>query len=65
MTRREIRENGAFCYAALGKVDFFGEQAMIVVPGPGLHRSRHEILTPNCGMTYILVPCTSSLFRSQ
>ena len=27
-----------------------------------MHRSRHEILTPNCGMTYILAPSTSSLF---
>jgi hypothetical protein len=35
LTLTPIRENGALSYAARGKVDFFGEQAMIRVGGAG------------------------------
>jgi hypothetical protein len=43
LTLTPIRENGALSYAARGKVDFFGEQAMIRVGGAGarfVHNSR-------------------------
>jgi site-specific DNA recombinase len=35
LTLTPVRENGALSYAARGKVDFFGEQAMIRVGGAG------------------------------
>ena len=35
LTLRPVRENGTLSYAARGKVDFFGEQAMIRVDGAG------------------------------
>jgi hypothetical protein len=35
LTLTPVRENGTLSYAAKGKVDFFGEEAMIRVGGAG------------------------------
>ncbi len=51
-----VNENGRISFKANGNIDFFGEGGSYTrgwCRGPGLHRSRHGILTPGASMRHV------------